>query len=161
MDVVSAFLNDDVKSEIYMDRPEGYVAYEKKGQCIVCHFKKALYGIREASKAWNELFTAWLVNYGFIQSLVDHGVFTLNHRILLYIIALYVDNSIFVGKQGDFIMICKAALSNDFEIEDLGHASWLLGAELKETEANAYFDLVISSMSQTSWMSSICPPPYM
>ena len=31
MDVVSAFLNADVESEIYMDQPEGYVAYGEKG----------------------------------------------------------------------------------------------------------------------------------
>jgi hypothetical protein len=76
MDVVSAFLNADVESEIYMEQPQGYVAYGDKGQPLVCHLKKALYGIREAPKAWNELFTSWLIDFGFVQSLVDPGVFT-------------------------------------------------------------------------------------
>ncbi len=56
MDVVSAFLNADVESEIYMKQPQGYVAYGDKGQTLSCHLKKVLYGIREATKAWNELF---------------------------------------------------------------------------------------------------------
>ena len=37
MDVVSAFLNVDVESEIYMDHPEGYVAYGEKGHRLVRH----------------------------------------------------------------------------------------------------------------------------
>ena len=66
MDVASAFLNVDVEYEIYMDQPEGYVAYGEKGQRLVCHLKKALYGTREALRAWIILFTAWLIDYGFI-----------------------------------------------------------------------------------------------
>jgi histone deacetylase 1/2 len=97
MDVVSAFLNANVESEIYMEQPEGYIAYGDKGQPLVCHLRKALYGIREAPKAWNSLVTEWLVDYGFTQSLVDPGVFTFNHGPLLYIVALYVDDSILVG----------------------------------------------------------------
>ena len=110
MDVVSAFQNADVKSEIYMDQPEEYVAYGEKKQRLVCHLKKPLYGTREAPKAWKEIVTAWLVNYGFIQSLVNPRMFTFNHGFMLYIIALYVDDSILVGKQGDFILIFQTAL---------------------------------------------------
>ncbi len=58
MDVASTFLHADVESEIYMEQPQGYGAYGEKGQPLVCHLKKALYGIREAPKAWNALFTA-------------------------------------------------------------------------------------------------------
>ena len=42
------------------------------------------------------------------------------YGLLLYITALYVDDSILVGKQGEFIQIFKTALSKRFEIEDLG-----------------------------------------
>ena len=66
MDVVTDFMHADVKFEIYMEQPQGYVAYGDKGQPLVCHLKKALYGIREAPKAWNALFTAWLIDYGFV-----------------------------------------------------------------------------------------------
>ena len=66
MDVVSAFLNFYVESEIYMDQPERYVAYGETRQRLDCHLKKSLYGIREAPKAWNDLFIVLLVDYGFI-----------------------------------------------------------------------------------------------
>jgi hypothetical protein len=56
--------------------------------------KKALYGIREAPKAWNALLTSRLVSYGSTQSLVDPGVFTLFVYKLIYILAVYVDEFI-------------------------------------------------------------------
>jgi hypothetical protein len=67
------------------------------------------------------------VSYGFAQSLVDPGVFTAFYEKLLYILAVYVDDSILVGKRGKFIMDFKAVLASRFEIEDLGPATWLLG----------------------------------
>jgi hypothetical protein len=107
MDVVSAFFNADVESEIYMEQPQGYVAYGDKGQPVCCHLKKALYGIREAPKTRNELFTIWLIDYGFVLSLVDPGVFTFKHGSLMYIMALYVDDSILVGKKGTLLNCSK------------------------------------------------------
>ena len=85
--------------------------------------------------SWNILVTAWLVDYGFIQSLVDPCVFTFMFGLLLYIIALYVDDSILVGKQGEFISIFKTALSKRFEIEDIGPAGWLLGCRIERDKS--------------------------
>jgi len=48
------------------------------------------------------------------------------YGLVLYIIALYVDGSILVGKKSEFIQIFKTALSKRFEIEDLGSTDWLL-----------------------------------
>jgi hypothetical protein len=89
-----------------------------------------MHGIREAPKPWNELFTSWLIGYGFEQSLVDPCVFTMVFQNLLYILALYVDDSILVVKLGIFIPKFKKDLSARFKIEDLGPAKWLLGCSI-------------------------------
>ncbi len=65
MDVVTAFLNAEVETDICMEQPQGHMTTTPDGTRLVCHLKKALYGIREAPKAWNALLTAWLVAYGF------------------------------------------------------------------------------------------------
>ncbi len=49
----------------------------------------------------------------------------------MYIVALYVDDSILVGKKGDFIQLFKIALAKRFDIEDLGPACWLLGCRIE------------------------------
>ena len=58
-------------------------------------------------------------------------MFTYKHGNLLYIVALYVDDSVLIGKKGDFTRIYKAALAKRFEIEDLGPACWLLGCRIE------------------------------
>ena len=62
--------------------------------------------------------------------MVDNGVFTYKHGNLLYIVALYVDDSILVGRKGKFIKNFEAALSQKFEIEDLSLAYCLLGCRI-------------------------------
>ncbi len=51
MDVVTAFLNADVVSKVYMEQPAGFTTVSPDGHILVCKLKKALYGIREAPRA--------------------------------------------------------------------------------------------------------------
>ncbi|KAL0302701.1 UNVERIFIED_CONTAM: Retrovirus-related Pol polyprotein from transposon TNT 1-94, partial [Sesamum calycinum] len=72
VDVNNDFLHGHLDEEIYMFPPEGYLV----PQGHVCKFKRSLYGLKQASRQWNEEFTAKLKNYGFIQSKYDHCFFT-------------------------------------------------------------------------------------
>jgi hypothetical protein len=51
MDVKSAFLNSDLKKEVYLHQPPGFVIPGKEGN-VLC-LRKALYGLRQAPRAWN------------------------------------------------------------------------------------------------------------
>ncbi len=76
--------------------------------------KEALYGIREAPRAWNSLLNDWLISVGFKQSKVDPAVYTIMHKSKIYILAVYVDDCILVGTQGPFIINFKKAFSSRF-----------------------------------------------
>ena len=130
MDVVTAILNADVTSDIYMEQHESYHIPSSSGTRLVCKLDKALYCIREAPRAWNIFFTFWRVSFGFTQSLVDPAVFTIFVTDFLYLLAIYVDDCILVGRTGPFILNFKAASSLRFDIENLGPASWLLGRSI-------------------------------
>ena len=163
MDVVTAFLNADVVSDVYMEQPEGYHKPSSSGTRLVCKLAKALYGIREAPRAWNALFSSWLVSYGFSQSVVDPAVFTISWSGLLYILAVYVDDCILVGRDGPFFINFKTAFSARFDIEDLGPAAWLLGCCIVRDRAHRtltlgqsqYADDILSHFG----MSSCHPSP--
>ena len=44
MDVKTAFLNDDLDEEIYMDQPEGFMIQGQESK--VCKLRKSLYGLK-------------------------------------------------------------------------------------------------------------------
>jgi hypothetical protein len=105
MDVVTAFLNANVVSEICMDKPQGFRKTTKGRGELVCKLnKKALYGIREAPRAWKSLLSEWLSSIRFKQPKVDPAVYTILHNSLLYILTVYVDDCILVSKQGPSIL---------------------------------------------------------
>jgi hypothetical protein len=50
MDVKSTFLNGELKEEVYLVQPNGFV---KQGQeHLVCRLKKSLYGLKQSLRSW-------------------------------------------------------------------------------------------------------------
>ncbi len=52
MDVKDVFLHGDLREEVYMEQPSGYV--DQTHPNLVCRLKKALYGSKQAPKAWSD-----------------------------------------------------------------------------------------------------------
>ena len=86
MDVVTAFVNGDLKEEIYMQQPSGYTEPGKEE--LVCKLKKSLYGLKQLPRCWNEKLCEHLKSLGFKESAADPCVFirqkkrASNHRSL-------------------------------------------------------------------------------
>ncbi|KAF0897140.1 hypothetical protein E2562_033936 [Oryza meyeriana var. granulata] len=74
MDVKSAFLNRELVEEVYVRQPPGFtvVAHEDK----VLRLDKALYGLRQALRAWNAKLDETLVALGFSHSASEHAIYT-------------------------------------------------------------------------------------
>jgi hypothetical protein len=71
MDVKSAFLNGELKEEVYVAQPPGYVV--KGAEHKVLRLRKALYGLKQAPRAWNAKFDATMLALGFQRSSSEHG----------------------------------------------------------------------------------------
>lgn len=52
LDVQTAFLHGDLQDEVYMQQPRGFV--QKGDETKVCHLKKAIYGLKQGSRSWNQ-----------------------------------------------------------------------------------------------------------
>jgi hypothetical protein len=63
MDIKTAFLYGELNEEIYMEQPEGFAKREQENQ--VCRLKKAIYGLKQASRTWNKKLHITLLEQGF------------------------------------------------------------------------------------------------
>jgi hypothetical protein len=63
MDVKSTFLNGDLKEEVYVHQPLGFAIPDKEDK--VLRLRKTLYGLRQASRAWNTKLDSTLKGMGF------------------------------------------------------------------------------------------------
>jgi hypothetical protein len=50
--MLNLFLNGELKEEVYLTQPEGFV--EKEQEHLVCKLKKALYGLKQGPRSWYE-----------------------------------------------------------------------------------------------------------
>jgi hypothetical protein len=66
MDVKTAFLNGDLKKEVYIHQPLDFVIPNKESKVV--RLRKALYSLRQAPRAWNAKLDATLRSMGFVQS---------------------------------------------------------------------------------------------
>nr|GEZ41394.1 retrovirus-related Pol polyprotein from transposon TNT 1-94 [Tanacetum cinerariifolium] len=63
MDVKTEFLNGELKEEVYVSQPEGFVDQE----CLshVYKLKRALYGLKQAPRAWYDILSSFLISQHF------------------------------------------------------------------------------------------------
>jgi len=158
MDVKSAFLNGVLDEEIYMEQPQGFVTAGKETK--VCRLKKAIYGLKQASRAWNQQFHTVLTELGFTRTYSDAGVYIYMNKSEdndLIIVILYVDDITMMGPSLKAIKWLKSCLHKRYEISDLGEISSYLGMRITrdrskkrlEIDQAGYIKDVIDRFSMT------------
>jgi len=70
MDVKSAFMNGVLEEEVYVEQPHGYMRRGKEKK--VLRLKKTLYGLKEASRAWNERIDTYFKKNRYEQYPYEH-----------------------------------------------------------------------------------------
>jgi Reverse transcriptase (RNA-dependent DNA polymerase)/gag-polypeptide of LTR copia-type/Integrase core domain/GAG-pre-integrase domain len=129
MDVKSAYLNGDLDIPIYMRQPEGFVVPGKEDH--VCQLKKSLYGLKQAGRTWHRKIDVSLKNRGFHALHADYCVYVRHQDSHTIIIALYVDDLLLASDHLPSLEKFKRDLTKDFDMEDLGEASFLLGISIE------------------------------
>ena len=128
MDVKTAFLNGELDEEIYMDQPIGFEVKEQRRK--VCHLKRSIYDLKQASRQWYFKFHKAIILIGFKMMEEDHCVYVKRSGKSLLILSLYVDDILLAGNDIEIIVTTKRWLSSIFERKDMGEANYVLGVKI-------------------------------
>lgn len=135
MDVKSAYLNGDLVEEIYMEQPEGAPIIEGK-EDWVCRLHKSLYGLKQAGRTWHTKIDEAFQRRELVPLASDPCVYVRRTGKSLVIIALYVDDLVLTASSSTELQTLKADLTTEFDMEDLGEATFVLGIEIVRDRAS-------------------------
>ncbi|QRW10540.1 Copia-like polyprotein/retrotransposon [Ceratobasidium sp. AG-Ba] len=126
LDVKTAFLHSPLKEQIYMHQPEGFGTGD--GKVKVLH--KAIYGLKQGSRAFYDKVNDTLKEIGFTRCESDPAVFTYRRDGEEAILLAHVDDFLLAGSSRSFLDEIKVELKSVFDISDLGPAHLFVGIEI-------------------------------
>ena len=148
MDVKTAFLNGNLKEELYMMQPEGFV--DPKGANKVCKLQRSIYGLVQASRSWNIRFNEVIKAFGFIQVYGEACLYKKVSGSSVAFLILYVDDILLMGNNIEMLESIKAYLNKSFSMKDLGEAAYILGIKIYRDRSRRLIGL-----SQSTYLDKI------
>lgn len=124
LDIPSAFINGKLHNDTYILPPKGYTHSKN---CIL-KLRKALYGLKNASRNWYDTMHSFLVKLNFERSLHDFCLYVKEEIMLV----IFVDDILATGPEAHIDEIC-IELKNEFSAKHLGYLKNYLGLEIKRT----------------------------
>ena len=133
MDAKTAFLQGNLNEEIYMRQPNGFVDPEKPD--YVCKLNKGIYGLKQATRCWNNSINSYLLSHGYKKSTADPCVYiktvtSQDGTVHFVMIAIYVDDMLFFSNNTDMLEKEKNAIAKEFQVEDLGELHYVVGMSI-------------------------------
>ncbi|GJS43273.1 retrovirus-related pol polyprotein from transposon TNT 1-94 [Tanacetum coccineum] len=138
MDVKSAVSNGFINEEVYVAQPPGFVDFKKP--IHVFKLKMALYGLKEAPKAWYDRLNAFLLDHKYTMGLVDNTLFTKKRDLHIIIVQFYVDDIIFRSTCQDLCDDFSKIMHDEFEMSMMGELNFFLGLQIKQLEDDIFFN---------------------
>nr|GEU67451.1 integrase, catalytic region, zinc finger, CCHC-type, peptidase aspartic, catalytic [Tanacetum cinerariifolium] len=95
MDVKTAFLNGELKEEVYVSQSKGFV--DPDHLTDVYRLKKPLYGLKQAPQAWYDTLSRFLLDNNFSKGEDDPTLFNQKTGKHILLVQIYVDDIIFAS----------------------------------------------------------------
>ena len=138
LDVDTAFLNPELKEEIYMEVPEHFFilepklkdSYKRKKFYLRLH--KSLYGLKQAPHEWFEEIDKFLKSIGFSASDADPNLYVRQEGNTFLL--LYVDDMLLIGTRAR-VNAAKKEIMTRWKCKDLGPAKLFVGFQIERNRA--------------------------
>jgi hypothetical protein len=114
----------------YTWQPKGFAVKGKEH--IVCHLKKSIYRLKQASRQWYLKFNETIRNFGFIENEEDNCIYAKFRSGKFIFLILYVDDILLVSSDVSLLLETKRFLSSNFDMKDLDEASFVLRIEIHQ-----------------------------
>ncbi|GJU02597.1 retrovirus-related pol polyprotein from transposon TNT 1-94 [Tanacetum coccineum] len=138
MDVKTAFLNGELKEEVYVSQPEGFVDQDNPSH--VYKLKKALYGLKQAPRVWYDMLSGFLISQHFSKGAVDPTLFTRKAGNDLLLIQIYVDDIIFASTNTALCNEFANLMTTKFKMSMMGKMSFFLGLQISQSPRGIFLN---------------------
>ncbi|GJX58142.1 retrovirus-related pol polyprotein from transposon TNT 1-94 [Tanacetum coccineum] len=138
MDVKIAFLNGELKEEVYVCQPEGFV--DPDHPTHVYRLKKALYGLKQVPRAWYRTWSRFLLDNKFSKGAVDPTLFTRKTGKHILLVQIYVDDIIFASTDPKACDIFSNEMSSKFQMSMIGQMSFFLGLQVSQSPGGIFIN---------------------
>lgn len=128
LDVNNAFLQGILEEDVYMAQPPGLKDAQQPHH--VCKLHKAIYGLRQAPRAWYDALKTFIIANGFQMSKNDPSLFIYHKGTTIAYFLVYVDDLLLTGNETKFITHFITSLSQRFSLKNMGTPHYFLGVEL-------------------------------
>jgi hypothetical protein len=127
-DIRTAFLNGELAEEVYIRAPAGAPGLANRARVLRLH--RALYGLRQAGRAWNKRLEAELLAKGFTQSSADPSLWILRSESGAILAMFYVDDGLVAARTAAEADALVDLVASMFAIRKLGEPQDFLGIEI-------------------------------
>ncbi|GJR19247.1 retrovirus-related pol polyprotein from transposon TNT 1-94 [Tanacetum coccineum] len=138
MDVKTAFLNGELKEEVYVSQPEGFVDPDRPYH--VYRLKKALYGLKQAPRAWYDTLSKFLLAQGFSKGVVDPTLFIRKTGKHTLHVQIYVDDIIFASTDPKDRDRFSNEMSSKFQMSMMDQISFFLGLQVSQNPRGIFIN---------------------
>ncbi|GJW66844.1 retrovirus-related pol polyprotein from transposon TNT 1-94 [Tanacetum coccineum] len=138
MDVKTAFLNGELKEEVYVSQPEGFV--DPDHPTYVYRLKKALYDLKKAPQAWYDTLSRFLLDNKFSKGAVDLTLFIRKIGKHILLVQIYVDDIIFASTDPKAYDIFSNEMSSKFQMSMMGQMSFFLGLQVSQNPGGIFIN---------------------
>lgn len=157
VDIKTAFLHGVLPASetVFMEQPPGFETPGKEDW--VWRLVKSLYGMKQASRIWNQTFHKTVTTLGFKRLVCEWCVYHRHTSNGTTIFAVHVDDIIVISSSPDEISHFKSQLRQHWEISDLGSVKYTLGIGIARDRSTrtislsqtALIDRVVEQFGQT------------
>lgn len=125
LDVKTAFLNSDLKEDIYISLPEGYTT--ENGHSVA-KLNKGLYGLRQAAHNWFAALTLHITSFDkrFRRSDSDPTIFLIKETHLIVYLLIHIDDIVMASNSKKFLEKLTRSLDAAFGVNHLGQLQHFL-----------------------------------